>query len=149
GVRRKHSPMHRTSMTRLEERRTMTTMTRWLVLVAAATGLTIFATREARARIIPALSFDGYSLASHPQSLTIGYEFSVNQTITVSSLAYFAPGVLDDHEVGLWDSQGNLLASTTVTTGDIQIGREFPLQSDRRPAIGGRSNLRCRRSRAR
>jgi VPDSG-CTERM motif len=66
------------------------------------------------------------------QDLTLGYSFSVDGSLTFNALAVFdvisatpgsaghtnAPGLTQDHRVGVWDASGNLLASTTVVPGD-------------------------------
>jgi hypothetical protein len=51
---------------------------------------------------------------------TLGYSFLVNTSINVTSLGVYdngGDGLLVSHDVGLWDSSGNLLASTTVAAG--------------------------------
>src|SRR5437870_11027889 len=52
---------------------------------------------------------------------TVGYQFSTNVPFTIDALAYWYSGyseVISDHQVGLWDSAGNLLVSTTVLNTD-------------------------------
>src|SRR5262245_59793446 len=70
----------------------------------------------------PAVSFDstsGFVLVDQP--FTVGWQLSVNTSISVTSLgAYdspFAEGLLTDHEVGIWNSSGTLLATVTVHAG--------------------------------
>lgn len=53
--------------------------------------------------------------------LTFGWRFAVDQEIDVTALGFFddfgdGPGLQQDHEVGLWDSNGTLLAQATVTS---------------------------------
>ena len=48
---------------------------------------------------------------------TVGYQFSTSVPFTIDALAYWY-GVISDHQVGLWDSAGNLLVSTTVLSTD-------------------------------
>ena len=68
-----------------------------------------------------AISFDnttGQQLANGP--FTLGFQFTVNSTITVTSLGAFDSGLnglVQSHEVGLWDSASNLQTSTTVDAG--------------------------------
>lgn len=53
---------------------------------------------------------------------TLGYSFQVNSPITVTGLGVFdanSDGLNVSHAVGLWDSVGNLLASTTVPAGTV------------------------------
>jgi len=49
---------------------------------------------------------------------TFGQVFSPNQNITLDFLGYFNPstGMTDSHPVGIFDANGNLLDSTTITS---------------------------------
>jgi hypothetical protein len=54
----------------------------------------------------------------------VGWQFSVNSPITVDGLGIFdfdPAGLVESHQVGLWDDLGTLLAQTTVTTGSTMI----------------------------
>lgn len=55
---------------------------------------------------------------------TMGFEFQVNTSLTVSGLAFWAPTSLGD-QVGLWNSSGALLTSTTVSSSDPTLGNGF------------------------
>jgi hypothetical protein len=59
-------------------------------------------------------------------SWTFGIDFSVGRSdILVTSLGYYddsGNGFTDNHELGLYDSLGTLLASTTATSGSTLIG---------------------------
>jgi len=60
----------------------------------------------------------GSSLGNPP--FTLGWQFSTTGTITVTDLGLFddsQDGFAERHELGLWDSAGNLLASTFVGVG--------------------------------
>ncbi len=53
---------------------------------------------------------------------TLGYSFMVNSQITVTGLGVFdagSDGLNVSHDVGLWDSNGNLLTWTTVPAGTV------------------------------
>ncbi len=53
---------------------------------------------------------------------TLGYSFMVNSPITVTGLGVFdagSDGLNVSHDVGLWDSSGNLLTWTTVPAGTV------------------------------
>ena len=69
----------------------------------------------------PALSYSantGDSLGNPP--FTLGWAFSVNSAVKVDSLGFFddsLDGLADSHQIGLWDSAGDLLASATVDAG--------------------------------
>lgn len=53
----------------------------------------------------------------------LGYAFTTNAATDVTALGYFDMGSLaEPHQVGLFDSSGNLLASTTVTGNGAQVG---------------------------
>jgi Domain of unknown function (DUF4082) len=55
-----------------------------------------------------------------PSTWNLGFQFDVTSSITVYGLANFYDGVPfpQDQQVGLWDSNGNLLASTYVSSTD-------------------------------
>jgi hypothetical protein len=72
----------------------------------------------------PALSFTGSSPSNAATTSTRGYVFDVLSPtgINVSGLSFFdagADGLSESHDVGLWDSSGNLLASATVPSGTL------------------------------
>jgi hypothetical protein len=53
-------------------------------------------------------------------SFTLGFSFRANTDIVVTGLALFdssQDGLVESHEVGLWNSTGTLLTSTTVQAG--------------------------------
>jgi hypothetical protein len=57
---------------------------------------------------------------------TIGFSFTLSQPKTVNALGYWAAGNLaTSREVGLWDSTGQLLRSTTVSTSDPLEGHYY------------------------
>jgi hypothetical protein len=70
-----------------------------------------------------AFTFDnttGESLSDGP--FTLGWSFTVNSGIDVTALGVFSDsedGLAESHDVGLWDSAGDLLASTTVDAGTV------------------------------
>lgn len=54
----------------------------------------------------------------------IGWQFSVSAPITVDALGLFdvgPSGLVQEHQVGLWDNSGNLLAQTTVTNASTSV----------------------------
>jgi hypothetical protein len=58
-------------------------------------------------------------------SQILGYEFDVLQPITIIGLAYYdenGDGLTEDHQVGVWDSSGALLAQATVGSSSVLIG---------------------------
>lgn len=70
---------------------------------------------------IPAVTLDnttGLALANPP--FTLGWHFLVNTPITVTQVGVFDDnqnGLVVSYPVGIWDSVGNLLGSTTVASG--------------------------------
>jgi hypothetical protein len=56
---------------------------------------------------------------------TLGFNFVANASVSMTGLGAFDAdhdGFVASHDVGLWDSSGNLLASATVGSGDTLIG---------------------------
>ncbi len=56
-----------------------------------------------------------------PLGVTDGWQFSLDEAITVTQLGYYdydADGLAEDHEVGIFTDAGALLFSDTVTTAD-------------------------------
>ena len=79
---------------------------------------------------VPAQAQDAaFSVSGTPDTLgnppfTLGYSFSLSDQFTATGLGLFdaaGDGLASRHEIGLWDSGGNLLASTLVfgTTGTL------------------------------
>lgn len=64
-------------------------------------------------------------------NFTLGFKFTVSQTINVVSLGVWdkdSNGLQSSHQVGLWNTSGTLLTSTTVasgTTDALQSGFRF------------------------
>ncbi|MGE5647903.1 MAG: DUF4082 domain-containing protein [Acidobacteriota bacterium] len=65
-----------------------------------------------------------YEFITAPTSLddflTLGFQFTPNAPLTVTSLGYYdegGDGLLASHEIGIFDAGGNLLASATVGFG--------------------------------
>lgn len=60
-----------------------------------------------------------YSLGAG-QTFTLGYEFSIDTAITVTSLGVYdsgSDGLVDSYKVGIYNAAGTLVASTTVASG--------------------------------
>jgi hypothetical protein len=59
---------------------------------------------------------------THDSQLSFGYSFVPNLDISITSLGYFdatGTGLITSHNVGIFDSVGNPLASTTVASGTV------------------------------
>ena len=57
---------------------------------------------------------------SYDTQLSLGFVFTANANFNVTSLGYYddqGDGFLTPHEVGIFDSSGTLLASTTLAAG--------------------------------
>jgi hypothetical protein len=92
-------------------------------LLAAAIAL-IGGSSVARADMIGVTGIAGGSNFSsyNDTDQTIGFTFSTTTAISVTELGFYdttpdSP-LAQDHEVGIWDPSGDLLASVTVDTGD-------------------------------
>lgn len=62
---------------------------------------------------------------------TLGYSFNVTSSVTIDGLGVYdagSDGLNNTHEVGLWDSAGSLLASTSVGPGSA--GAELSASND-------------------
>ena len=81
--------------------------------------LTVFAAGSLLAD--PVLSFDtSTALGVNFNTLTIGWKFNVLSPTTVTGLGWFdqgLDGLQQQHEVGIWNSTGTLLASAFVQAG--------------------------------
>jgi hypothetical protein len=70
---------------------------------------------------IPAVTLDnttGQLLTNGP--FTLGWEFVPNRSFGISALGVFDDsqnGLMESHPIGIWDSNGTLLFSTTVAAG--------------------------------
>lgn len=87
----------------------------WLVVCLVAISA------DASAAPVPAINFTSFTTYSGDGPWTLGFQFSTNGAIDVSQLGAFdlnQDGFVVNHNVGLWDASGNLLASTTVTSTD-------------------------------
>jgi len=98
-------------------------MKRFLIWAAgAAVGLVFYSQSVPSFAYDPQLFFD-QTVANGPLGnppFTLGWDFTTNAAITVNGLGVFdsgEDGLADSYEVGLWDSAGNLLAETTVSSG--------------------------------
>jgi hypothetical protein len=86
-----------------------------LVVLCSAISLT--------AAPLPGITFanlTGESLGNGP--FTLGWQFDLSQTITVVGLGAFddsQDGLAESHDVGIWDSMGNLMGMATVSAGTV------------------------------
>jgi len=75
----------------------------------------------------PAWEFSTIGGQSTNGNWTFGEVFTANQNFSVDSLGYYDPstGMTDTHAVGLFDSAGDLLASTTITSASDPLSAHF------------------------
>lgn len=76
----------------------------------------------AQAAINAAYSMDSVGSLNDSRPFTLGFDFSLSSSKTLNALGYTTVGFSANQMVGLWDSGGTLLVSTTVTPGDLQQG---------------------------
>ena len=87
-----------------------------LLLVTAAAA-------PAQAGVItPAVQYTTVTNDSDSRSFTLGYSFSLSGPVTVNALGVWDDGFGNSHQVGIWNSSGVLVASTTVLGTDTQLG---------------------------
>ena len=67
----------------------------------------------------PVFQFTSYDHSwNDNRPFTMGYEFTTSVTFDINALGYWNDGLQNNHQVGLWDTSGNLLTSTTVLGTD-------------------------------
>ncbi len=78
------------------------------------------------AAALPALSSPAYTISNNTglqlanPPFTLGFEFATNSAMTVTALGIFddsQDGLVERHEIGIWDAGGTLLASTFIGAG--------------------------------
>ena len=92
----------------------------WSALAVAA-ALSLSAS-SALAVPIPALQSFTNPSVFFSQDQSLGYRFTVNSNISVSSLGFydsFGDGFNASHEVGIYSTGGTLLASVTLASGSV------------------------------
>jgi hypothetical protein len=72
--------------------------------------------------ITPAVQYTTLSPESDTRPFTLGYSFSLSGPVTVNALGVWDDGFGNSHQVGIWNSSGVLLASTTVLGTDTLLG---------------------------
>jgi hypothetical protein len=91
-----------------------------LILSIAVTAVAISAAPIDSLTGSPGYSFSSAPVTTDPKQLSFGFQFTTNELVTVSALGYYddgGDGLMVDHEVGIFDSLGALLFSTTVEAG--------------------------------
>lgn len=91
---------------------------RLLCLMFCLLGLVV----SGQSAALPALSFSGgYDTANPSGDVVYGWEFEVFADTNVDALGFFdfgGDGLIESHDIGLWNSSGDLLASVTIPAGN-------------------------------
>jgi hypothetical protein len=91
--------------------------------VALTLLLSLFTTATVSAGPInPAVEYSSSGTEVDTRPFTSGYMFETSVTFDVNALAYWVDGKGHNHQVGIWDAKGKLLASTTVLSTDVVQG---------------------------
>ena len=93
------------------------------ILVLSALAILLGGTRQANgAAINPAVEYSTVVTDFDGHAFTLGYKFTTSTTLDVNALGYWVDGQGNNHQVGIWNSVGGLLASTTVLSTDVVVG---------------------------
>ena len=65
--------------------------------------------------INPAVQYSSVTTLNDSRPFTLGYTFTLSTSFDVNALGAWYNGSGESEEVGIWDSNGNLLVSTTVS----------------------------------
>ncbi len=74
------------------------------------------------ATINPVVEYSSAGTLTDNRDFTLGYSFTTTTTFNINALGVWFDGNGFNHPVGIWDSLGNLLVSTTVTGADAVVG---------------------------
>ena len=70
----------------------------------------------------PIVEYDNTLWLTDVRPFTLGFSFSITAPFNLVALGVWDDGLGNNHQVGLWDSVGNLLVSTTVLGTDPLSG---------------------------
>lgn len=88
-----------------------------------ALGITLAAAPAAHAiPITAAVEYTTAGTLNDSRPFTLGYKFTTSGPLNVNALGYWDDGLKNNHQVGIWDSVGTLLTSTTVLGTDFLQG---------------------------
>jgi hypothetical protein len=99
-------------------------MHRWVWSLVAGTALAVGPASVAEATSIGLDLLSDTQIFSIGDFHNIGWQFTVNAPITIDGLGMFdvnAPGLSEEHPVGLWNNSGSLLAQTTITNASTLV----------------------------
>lgn len=75
-----------------------------------------------QAALTPVVEYGSTGTYTDTRPFTLGYSFSTSITFNVTALGAWDDGLGNNRQVGIWDSAGNLLVSTTVLGTDPVTG---------------------------
>jgi hypothetical protein len=81
----------------------------WVAIMSAST-------------INPAIEYTTASTLNDTWAFTLGYQFTTSVALSINALGYWDDGRGNNHQVGIWNSGGTLLLSTTVLGSDPLTG---------------------------
>ncbi len=88
------------------------------IVLAAAIAAGFGLERNLNAAITPAFEYTTASVLNDSRDFTLGFKFTLSAPVTINALAYWVDGRPLSHQVGIWNSVGTLLTSTTVQASD-------------------------------
>ena len=74
------------------------------------------------------MDFSGGQLFSVGSFPNVGWQFNVTSSVLVTALGIMdagSDGLTDQHQVGLWDNGGSLLAQTTITNASTVVASAY------------------------
>jgi len=80
---------------------------------------------SANAYSLPAIEFEDAPFKAYYGTWSLGWEFNVIQSITVTGLGFYddkGDGLKENHDVGIFNNKGELLVSGTVFANDPLLG---------------------------
>jgi len=91
-------------------------MKRLVLLLFLASSIVVTTGLQAES-INPVVQYTTVGTSSDASGLnyTLGYSFTTSTAFSINALGVWDDGLGNDRQVGLWDSEGNLLASTSVS----------------------------------
>ena len=95
-------------------------MQKFLVVATAALLASVSTTTALAATIMPAVEYVNGDAATDSRPFTLGYSFSLSDAVSVNALGYLNDSLT--HQVGIWNSSGDLITSTEVLGSDLVVG---------------------------
>jgi Domain of unknown function (DUF4082) len=80
----------------------------------------LFCTTSVTAQAAPIYDFDSAPIRFGEANVTVGFQFTANANLTINALGFYdhnQDGLTTSHDVGIFDTNGTLLNSTSVSSG--------------------------------